>query len=81
MTQSVSATATASESTTSNKPDDKGDTHMTIFKFRAKHTDGTTAIIRGMSTGDPSRVQTMAKSIAKRPDVQSVKVLRVPATR
>lgn len=54
---------------------------MTIHKFRAQYIDGSTGIVRGMSTGDPKRVPTMVKAIAKRPDVQSVKVLKLPSNR
>jgi hypothetical protein len=50
----------------------------TIYKFRARMTDGSSLIVKGMSTGDSARVKAMALQIARRDNVQSVKVLAIP---
>jgi hypothetical protein len=53
---------------------------MMVYKFRANYTDGSRGVVRGMSTCEKSHVAAMAKSIARRENVQSVKVLSLPTT-
>lgn len=48
------------------------------FKFRANYTDGSRGLVRGMSTCDSRRSVDMAKQIARRENVQSVKILTIP---
>jgi len=49
-----------------------------VFKFRATYTDGSRGIVRGMATCDRNRSRTMALQIARKDNVQSVKVLEIP---
>jgi len=51
------------------------------YKFRANFTDGTRGIVKGMSTCDATRSHNMAMQIARRNNVQSVKVIAIPNNR